>query len=72
MEESEEEKSSNNRAHLKRGRIAKGYFRRSGKEKGKILIVVFSTDIGSYGIRAFREVKWIRDEWRRVVASNES
>ena len=76
MDESEEEKRSDDGAHTKTRGIAQVYLGRGGgKEKGKAQIKIFRPNNWDMGCETFREVTQLagdRAEWRRVVASNQS
>ena len=79
MEESEEEKRSDDGAHTKtRGTLFRGILEGEvGKKRGRgrPRLKYFDQIIQDMGCETFREVKQLagdRAEWRRVVASNQS
>ena len=78
MEESEEEKRSDDGTHTKTWGIPKrSHGRGGGKERGRgrPRLKYFDQIIRDMGCETFREVKQLagdRAEWRRVVASNQS
>ena len=80
MEESEEEKRSDDGAHTETplGELLRDILEgevRKKRGRGRPRLKYFDQIIGDMGCETFREVKQLagdRAEWRRVVASNQS